>query len=76
MTAREAERHLTTADLAARLGKTIGAIHIMNSRGTGPDRIRVGNTVVYRIADVEAWEASRLVRPARIRRAQAAQSAA
>lgn len=75
MTARE--RHLTVTDLADRLQLTVDDIYAMNSRGTGPTRIRVGKGVRYRLADVEAWEESRVVQPApRIRRAQAALPAA
>lgn len=64
--------NLTTEELAERLRTTVEAIHMMNSRGIAPPRFRRGTRVLYRIADVEAWEASRIVQPARMRRAQAA----
>lgn len=55
-------RHLTTAELADRLHTTAANVREMNSRGTGPTYMRVGKQCLYRLADVEAWEESRLVR--------------
>lgn len=49
-------RHLTVADLAARLGLTQNAVYIMNYRGTGPRVTKLGRRVRYTLADVETWE--------------------
>lgn len=62
--------HLTTEQLAERLGGDISPRTVegwRTRRGTerGPRWIRVGGQVRYRLADVEAWEESRLVVPAR-----------
>jgi hypothetical protein len=56
-------RHLTTAELAERLHTTVQAVYAMNKRGTGPKRLRRGGRrgpLLYRLADVEVWEESRL----------------
>ena len=76
MTAREV--HLTTAELAAREGVSVATVYAWNSQGTGPVRLKSGprSPCRYRLADVEAWEASRAVQPARMTAAQAARSAA
>lgn len=66
MAARKGEaavQHLTTAELADRLQVSVEDIYAMNSRGTGPNYLRIGKECRYRIPDVEAWEQSRLVRP-------------
>lgn len=48
-------------DLAEYLGIPLPTVYAMNSRGTGPRRIRVGKHVRYRKTDVDAWLESRLV---------------
>ena len=61
-----AVRQLTAAELAKRLRISANAVYAMNKRGTGPRRIKRGGKrgpVLYRLADVEAWEESRLVTP-------------
>jgi excisionase family DNA binding protein len=42
-------------ELAAYLDIPLASVYAMNSRGTGPRRIRVGKHVRYRSSDVEAW---------------------
>lgn len=78
MTARE--RHLTVEDLAARCGVSVKTVYRWNHTGAGPGRIRPAGgqrgKVAYRLADVEAWEAARVVQPARMKQAQAAPYAA
>ncbi len=49
--------------LAEYLGIPLATIYQMNSRGTGPRRIRVGKHVRYRKAEVDAWLDSRAVEP-------------
>lgn len=63
MTAREQEVHLTTAELAERERVAIATVYAWNSQGTGPARLKSGprSPCLYRLADVEAWEKSRLV---------------
>jgi len=58
-----AETLLDPAWLAAYLGIPLATVYQMNSRGTGPRRIRVGKHVRYRKADVDAWLDSRAVDP-------------
>lgn len=59
-----AAKHLTPQDLADRLGYSIHTIYAMNRDGTGPRIFRPGGgkrgRVLYRLADVERWENSRL----------------
>ena len=57
-------RHLTTRQLAAREGVSLETVYVWNRDGTGPQRMRIGKHIRYRLADVEEWEQSRLVRPA------------
>lgn len=55
------DKHLSPEDLAARLGVPLETVYGWNKAGTAPPRMRVGRHVRYRLADVEAWERSRLV---------------
>jgi len=61
-----AVRHLTTEELAERLGGGISVrtIERWRTTGYGPRPIRVGRQVRYRLKDIEDWEESQLVRPA------------
>lgn len=58
-----AVRHLTTGELAERLGGGLSPETVKRWRrtGDGPKFIRVGRHVRYRLADVEAWEKSLVV---------------
>jgi hypothetical protein len=59
-------RHLTAEELSERLGGgRIGTATLKSWRttGHGPSYLRVGKYVLYRVADVEAWEESRLRHP-------------
>jgi excisionase family DNA binding protein len=49
------EKPLSPEALAAFLGVPLGTVYQWNSRGGGPDRIKVGKHVRYRVADIEAW---------------------
>lgn len=60
----EPVRHLTVEDLAARMGVEVDTVYAWNSQGTGPNFLRKGKWVRYRVEDVEAWERSLLARPA------------
>ncbi|HEY0888668.1 MAG TPA: helix-turn-helix domain-containing protein [Nocardioides sp.] len=42
-------------ELAEYLGIPLPSVYAMNSRGTGPRRIKVGKHVRYRKADVDRW---------------------
>ena len=53
---RPLERHLTPEDLAERLGVPVRTVYAWRQRRKGPQGIRVGRYVRYRLADVEAWE--------------------
>jgi hypothetical protein len=62
-------RHLTPADLAERLGVLETTLRDWRADSRGPAYIRGESsgdkaTIRYRLADVEAWEESRIVRPA------------
>jgi hypothetical protein len=53
------ERHLTTADLAARLQVPESTVRRWRSEGRGPAVVWVSpRRARYRLADVEAWEAA------------------
>jgi transcriptional regulator with XRE-family HTH domain len=59
-------RHLTTEQLAERLGVAPGTLRKWRQLGTGPAYIKAEGTVGtvrYRLADVEAWERKQLVTP-------------
>ena len=47
--------------LAEYLGVPLATVYAMNSRGTGPRRIRVGKHVRYRKSDVDTWLDARAV---------------
>ncbi|SEG44224.1 Helix-turn-helix domain-containing protein [Thermomonospora echinospora] len=49
-------RHLTPDDLAARLGISVGAVYQMNRRRTGPQYLKIGRRVRYKLTDVIEWE--------------------
>lgn len=49
------EDMLNTEELARYIKRPVATIYAMNSRGTGPRRIRVGRACLYRKADVDAW---------------------
>ena len=53
-------RHLTTDELAERLGLPAETVKRWRKTGDGPKFLPVGKHVRYRLADVEAWEKSRL----------------
>jgi predicted DNA-binding transcriptional regulator AlpA len=55
-----AESLIKTAELAVLLRKTPAAIKAMRHRGKGPRGFRVGREVLYPVAEVEAWLASKL----------------
>lgn len=54
--AREEGNRLLSADqLAARLKLSVRTLERMRNKGNGPQFTKVGNKVLYRGADVEAW---------------------
>lgn len=55
------EKHLTINELADRLGVPVQTIYHWNKYGTGPAYMKLGVHCRYRLADVIAWEQSRLV---------------
>lgn len=59
------EKHLTPQEFAERVGVPLNTVFQWNSRGGGPRYLKVGRHVRYRLVDVEAWEAERLVGGAR-----------
>jgi excisionase family DNA binding protein len=76
MTASPGVRHLTIAELAEREGVEVETVYAWNSRGTGPRPMGRGRGRRYRLADVEAWEESRLSpAPARMTAAQTVHAA-
>lgn len=58
-----AVRHLTQAELAARLGVPEDTVKRWRRTRTGPPFFRAGRHVRYRETEVEKWEQSRLVTP-------------
>ena len=56
-------KHLRPGELASRWGVSIGHLANLRHRGEGCAYLKLGGAVVYRLADVEAFEAARIVRP-------------
>jgi predicted DNA-binding transcriptional regulator AlpA len=65
MRGNDAERFLTVKDLKARYGVPVQTIYDWNAKGVGPKYMKLGIHCRYRLADVLAWEKSRLVEPRR-----------
>jgi len=61
MTPPKAVRHLTPEQLSERLGKPVGTLKRWRRIRYGPPFMYIGRDVRYRLADVEAWEKTRLV---------------
>ena len=55
------DKHLSPAELAEREGVPLETVYLWNRKGTGPQRMRLGIHVRYRVADVIEWEQSRIV---------------
>lgn len=54
------ERHLSTQELADRVGVPLSTIYNWRACHKGPRAMRVGKYVRYRLEDVLAWEESQL----------------
>ena len=52
-------RHLTTEELAQRVRRHPQTIKNWRRDNLGPDYMQVGNTILYPLAWVEAWEEAR-----------------
>jgi hypothetical protein len=57
-------RHLHQCDLAKRWSMSPRTLERWRWQGQGPHYIKVGGRVLYRIEDVERFEAARVVAPA------------
>lgn len=55
------EKHLSAEDLAEREGVPLQTVYGWNKTRTGPQYMKIGRHVRYRLADVVAWEKSRTV---------------
>lgn len=55
------QRRLNTVDAAEYLGVRPGTMEVWRSLGKGPRYIKLGARVVYEIADLDAFAASRAV---------------
>ena len=55
------EKHLGPGQLADREGVPVATVYGWNKTGTGPRYMKIGRHVRYRLADVVAWENSRVV---------------
>ena len=53
-------RHFTQRDLAQRWAMSERTLESWRWRGFGPDYLRLGGRIVYRLADVEAFEHEQL----------------
>jgi predicted DNA-binding transcriptional regulator AlpA len=58
------ERHLSIEQLAEREGVPVRTVYWWNQTGKGPRRMKLGRSIRYRLADVEAWEAAQIVEAA------------
>jgi predicted DNA-binding transcriptional regulator AlpA len=54
-------KHLSPAELAERYDVPIETVYGWNKQRIGPQYLRIGRHVRYRLADVIAWEKSRTV---------------
>ena len=54
-------KHLSTEELAERLGVPAETVRYWRATGGGPAYMRTGKYVRYREVDVTAWEKSRIV---------------
>jgi predicted DNA-binding transcriptional regulator AlpA len=61
-----AGKYLSPEDLAGRYGVALQTVYGWNKSGGGPAYLKIGGLVRYRLADVEAWEASRTVERGRV----------
>ncbi|MCB1503218.1 MAG: helix-turn-helix domain-containing protein [Bauldia sp.] len=50
---------MTEAELAARWRHSLRTLQRWRAAGYGPPHVRIGNRVVFRVSDVEAFEANR-----------------
>jgi predicted DNA-binding transcriptional regulator AlpA len=57
----DSDRHLTITEVASRERVPVNTVRKWNATGTGPRFMKVGRYVRYRLADVLAWEDSRVV---------------
>ena len=62
---RDEEPHLSREKLSERLDVPVETIKQWDRKGIGPDYMRLGGHIRYRLADVIAWEKSRVVASAR-----------
>jgi predicted DNA-binding transcriptional regulator AlpA len=54
------DKHLSPEDLAERESVPLQTVYGWNKTRTGPRFMRIGRHVRYRLADVIAWEESRI----------------
>ncbi len=50
--------HITQRELAIRWNKAVGTIERYRADGKGPQYLKIGGQVIYRIEDIEAFEQS------------------
>ncbi|MGW4525129.1 helix-turn-helix transcriptional regulator [Amycolatopsis sp. NPDC004378] len=55
-TANNDPAYMTTAEVAKRFRTVEGTVRYWRTVGYGPTGVKVGRHVLYRAADVEAWE--------------------
>jgi len=55
--------HLNSRALAMRWGVTVGHLANLRCAGRGPNYLRLGSRIAYRLDDVEAYETACLVQP-------------
>jgi predicted DNA-binding transcriptional regulator AlpA len=55
------DKHLSPEDLAEREGVSLQTVYHWNKTGGGPRYMKIGTRCRYRLADVIAWEKTRLV---------------
>jgi helix-turn-helix protein len=57
-------QHLNQVELSRRWRLSTRTLERWRLRGTGPHYLKVGGRIVYRLADIDAFEAERLCNPA------------
>lgn len=64
MTAPSPGALLNTTQAAEHLGFAYGTLRVWRSRGIGPDYLKLGRAVRYRVSDLDAWAANGHTNPA------------
>jgi excisionase family DNA binding protein len=60
------DKYLTTEELAERYSVSVWTVYDWNKRGTGPRYMKLRTLCRYKLADVLAWEKTRVAERGRV----------